>query len=660
MGFPIFDTKEIMIKMQTIKSVILFLFLALTLWAEDHNITTFQTFKIDVTMHSIGVEWEFEGDDNHDANCSVRYKESEDGTWKDAMGLYRVDFTPSQPQNDDNLSFNGLAGSILFLKPSTTYTLSLHLVDPDGGNSTKELNVTTAAIPQKPTSGNIYHVVPRRDDNSSGDGSEASPFLGIQAAQEVAQAGDTFLLHHGLYHAFGYEDKYWGVNFYKGGTKDDYILWKSAGDGDAILEYSNILADYIWLEGLQIRSDGGYGIKSENNASHVVISYNTITHAKEGIQLSGGGKSWWITNNDITGIQDLNVTDYPESMESTEGEGIELYATGGHTVANNTITLVGDGISSPYRNVDIYHNEIYNVTDDGIEPDKGYANIRIWENRISNVRHHGFSFQPMNSGPWYFIRNQIIAPSQGILKIENESKRNTSRALIAHNTFVTWRWGIQQVSFLTFEMKNNIWVALGEHDELWNYIGDEVNPWRSSLDYDGFDLGIRQTPFRWQDTAYANLADFQAGTGLELHAILLDHNNTFDTFHVSAPAPTPVAFQYLTLSDSSPAIDAGVVLANINDDFTGLNPDLGAFEKGIHPPHYGVIRPDAPTNLTFSDINETSVTLHWENTAEIKDGFKILRDGALIFTTDANTTTFRDIGLKSHTTYTYKVQATKL
>ena len=643
-----------MVKTKLKNLLLLYFLLAINVLAEDNNITTLQTFKADVTMHSIGVEWRFLGDENHDAHCSVKYKESSQSTWKEALGLYRVDYTPVQPQNDDNITFNGFAGSVLFLEPATTYMLSLHLADPDGGNSTKELNITTAAIPKKPTAGNIYHVIP---GSGGGDGSEATPFLGIQAAQVSAQAGDTFLLHHGLYNAFDYNSTYWAVNLYKGGDKNNYILWKNAGDGDAILEYTNILADYIWLDGLTIQSDGGYGIKSENNASHVVISYNTIIKAKEGIQLSGGGEDWWIVNNDITGTQELNVTDYPES---TAGEGIELYATGGHTVANNTITLVGDGISSPYRNVDIYHNEIYNVTDDGIEPDKGYANIRIWENRISNVSHHGFSFQPMNGGPWYFIRNQIIAPSQGILKIENASIRNTSRALIAHNTFITWRWGIQQLSFLTFEMKNNIWVALGDHDELWKYIGDEVSPWRSSLDYDGFDLGSRQTPFRWKDVAYANLVDFQAATGLESHAIELNHDSCFDAFDVPAPAPAAVPFQYLTLSDNAAAIDAGVVLSNINDDFTGLSPDLGAFEKDRALPYYGVIRPAAPTNLTFSDINETSVTLHWENTTDMKDGFKILRDGALIFTTDANTTIFTDENLEPHTTYTYKVQASKL
>ena len=35
------------------------------------------------------------------------------------------------------------------------------------------------------------------------------------------------------------------------------------------------------------------------------------------------------------------------------------------------------------------------------------------------------------------------------------------------------------------------------------------------------------------------------------------------------------------------AIDAGVPLPTINDDFTGKAPDLGALELGQPEPHYG-------------------------------------------------------------------------
>jgi hypothetical protein len=41
------------------------------------------------------------------------------------------------------------------------------------------------------------------------------------------------------------------------------------------------------------------------------------------------------------------------------------------------------------------------------------------------------------------------------------------------------------------------------------------------------------------------------------------------------------------LKPGSPAIDAGVVLPTINDDFSGKAPDIGAYESGKPIPHYG-------------------------------------------------------------------------
>ncbi len=41
------------------------------------------------------------------------------------------------------------------------------------------------------------------------------------------------------------------------------------------------------------------------------------------------------------------------------------------------------------------------------------------------------------------------------------------------------------------------------------------------------------------------------------------------------------------LKPGSAAVDAGERLPNINDDFTGRAPDLGACEVGQASPHYG-------------------------------------------------------------------------
>ena len=50
------------------------------------------------------------------------------------------------------------------------------------------------------------------------------------------------------------------------------------------------------------------------------------------------------------------------------------------------------------------------------------------------------------------------------------------------------------------------------------------------------------------------------------------------------PAQSP---QDLRLQPDSTAMDAGTVLPNINDDYTGATPDLGAYELGQSIPHYG-------------------------------------------------------------------------
>jgi hypothetical protein len=41
------------------------------------------------------------------------------------------------------------------------------------------------------------------------------------------------------------------------------------------------------------------------------------------------------------------------------------------------------------------------------------------------------------------------------------------------------------------------------------------------------------------------------------------------------------------LRKGSPAVDAGLVLPNINDNYQGEAPDMGALEKEAPPVHYG-------------------------------------------------------------------------
>ena len=88
---------------------------------------------------------------------------------------------------------------------------------------------------------------------------------------------------------------------------------------------------------------------------------------------------------------------------------------------------------------------------------------------------------------------------------------------------------------------------------------------------------------------FKTLKEYSAATGQDAHSLLVD----YDVFvKVAAPGPDPrtlykpADFDF-QLRPGSAAVDAGVRLAGVNDDFTGRSPDLGAYEVGRPLPHYG-------------------------------------------------------------------------
>ncbi len=530
--------------------------------------------RTDSTPNCISIEWDVSGDSDHDAKCSVQYREKGTGKWKQALPLFRVDYAWWYHTSKAERALNIFAGSILFLKPGTKYDVKMKLADPDGGEASEAISVATRPIPQLPQRRRTLHVVP---GTGEGSGSADEPFRGLAQAEAAARSGDVCLLHQGNYGSYAFQ---------KSGEPGSYIVWKSAGDGDVVFASLQVRASHIWLEGLKLqRQEKTPGLRAGAKCTDVVIRRNRFDGFHYSILLSRDSRYWHITDNVIVGDND------PETG-GISGEGIELSHSSGHVVAYNDISGAADGISYPDRNCDIYGNDIHDVSDDGLEPDYAHANVRMWNNRIYNYHYNGLSFQPMYCGPWYFIRNQVIGTG-AIFKF-----RVQDRFVLANNTFVKWgSMGNRMHHILTSLSRNNLYISADGKAPIWAAIDcnqpqyclpNVYTPkWMTDVDYDGFDWGQSETAFRWENRKrFPDLESFAEAVGIERHGVRVKKEEIFERWDIPAE-PGAVSAQHLTLKAGCNAIDAGDVLPNINDDFTGKAPDLGAYEFGKPLPQYG-------------------------------------------------------------------------
>lgn len=135
----------------------------------------------------------------------------------------------------------------------------------------------------------------------------------------------------------------------------------------------------------------------------------------------------------------------------------------------------------------------------------------------------------------------------------------------------------------------------------------------STLDYNGYRL--RQPfagyyapgsgePSDFSETAvakrYETLEAFSEATGQEKHGVIVDYG-----IFENVQPPTFAAFREqhreygnwypvypiegvdFRLKEGSVAVDSGIRLPGVNDNFLGEAPDLGAYERGQALPHYG-------------------------------------------------------------------------
>jgi hypothetical protein len=289
------------------------------------------------------------------------------------------------------------------------------------------------------------------------------------------------------------------------------------------------------------------------------------------------------------------------------GEGIEMTGPG-NVICYNRVWGFRDCLSTMESQaafnqvcIDFYNNDISFAADDAVEADYAMGNCRIMRNRITNC-FVGLSSQPGLGGPTYFIRNVMYNLTYVPYKLHNGSQGD----VVLHNTVV--KTGDAAVCFTPARwshalFRNNLAIGGaggGRFGSYSNGTGLAAN-FRAAdatcdFDYDGY--GTVGTPFRGNISgkSFDSLATLRANT-TEKHAIQVG----LDIFAAQVAFPNPALDKWpvpdLRLKAGSAAVDAGVVLPNVNDNYTGKAPDLGAYELGQDLPHYGP-RPEGMDEAT--------------------------------------------------------------
>ena len=434
------------------------------------------------------------------------------------------------------------------------------------------------------------------------------------------------------------------------GTADKPIVIKGAGDGDAIFDgdgaynlFNLMAANYNYFEGLTIRNTElafWAGYKNLTGASGITIKNCKLENIGRGVYSDwSGSKDFYIADNifvgkfrpDILmGFTGREWQAYPEFGAKLVSEyAVKLYGQG-HVVAYNYVAQFHDGIDiATYGNpdgapsviqdrlpvsIDFYNNDVTNVEDNCIETDGGAHNIRVFRNRCFNNGNRALSVQPMFGGPVYFIRNIVYdSPEGGALKLT----ASAAGIVIYHNTLLA---PVEPMLLATSNLhfRNNLILGKSQNPGIFSI---ESNTNYSSSDYNGFrpNEGAEYS-FEWSTPPFSvralfpgemgalamreqnqleaksrerrrfkTLKEYSEATGQDRHSVIVD----YDVFQkVSAPGPDlrtlykPADFDF-ELRPGSAAVDAGVRLTGVNDDFTGRAPDLGALETGRLVPHYG-------------------------------------------------------------------------
>lgn len=415
-----------------------------------------------------------------------------------------------------------------------------------------------------------------------------------------------------------------GFTIKKSGTAQGYHLVAPPAGGrttlDAMNRGSNLVidADYVIVRGVELRNAATHGILIKAGHHDIVVEQchiygwgrftgpvsfgNTTGNTDSAIYAERGCGSLTLQRN---------LLEHPRGAASdwefghpVGPQGISLInSTGGNVIRYNDIWSTedhgfndgfggGDNFSragSPHRDSDIHGNFIRNCWDDAIESEGANMNVRIWGNYLDKF-YNGIATACVSRGPLYVFRNVYGEsrythrdPTGGAcIKTGERDEMGGGRRFILHNTALQPR---------------------GVHSAFTSHVNPNCVSRNNIFDCRGA-LATKQEKEPASDYDYDFFNGSERGTAAERHGVRgkVAYLATSRLEFFPAPRVSVVRYGKIptdmgagekreitdpVVSAPNPVIDAGAVLPNFNDDFTGQAPDLGAFEVGRPPLEFG-------------------------------------------------------------------------
>ena len=429
----------------------------------------------------------------------------------------------------------------------------------------------------------------------------------------------------------------WGIpGFYASGT-DVYV--RLAGDANPnaaamVLSRYNyaftVEQDYIYFSKLTFRHYGqGEYAKAIyfSNASNNLVQDCIFAINDLGIGLKYDSGRNVIQDNVFYDTDFDWPWDAVKAGSALETGGIRFYSPTdgrGNIIRSNTFHDYFDGFgacpdssAAVTNETDVYENLVYRAGDDGMETDGQCSNVRIWGNTFHDVL-VGISLAPVYTGPVYAIRNLVYNTGAGNndylgspFKF-NSGYEQSGPMYLFHNTADAALPGNSGLdikspgSWTSLTARNNIWAGT-------EYALSNANPDQPlDLDYDDLYTTMVSELAWWDglpDRHLNTLTELQSATGQEMHGFNL------------LPGFVDLAVGDYTLAPASGLIDAGLLIAGINNDYAGEAPDVGAFEftgygftlqvqpasRAIEPGGTALYTIDVQPIRTFTDTISLSV-----------------------------------------------------